>query len=159
MASSTSTGSGAGAAAALIAVSNGKYYPNWSNNDHVCKNDGKQAKYMTNNPTLWMYDTLEPCCKARYQWNYDECMASGSTPSATPGSGTTPGLTPSTTPGSVNTSTNAKWYLKNYKVGCRQNCVGPFPCAGLKSSWEIEYPTKKMCCQQRLGWEINCPNM
>ncbi len=39
----------------------------WVNEPHKCKTGGGQPGYMNANPGLWMYDTLEACCEARFE--------------------------------------------------------------------------------------------
>jgi len=206
MGSSTSVGSGSVSTAVTVAA-NQKYYPDWSTNDHVCRNDGKQLAYMTNNQALWMYDNLEDCCEARYKWNYPGCIAAGSTPSATPGSATTPttslyypnvfypdwqdrsvcsndGKQPTymtNSPktwmyvtlaecckerfpekydacvGSSNNSGTNEYYVNYSNMSCVQDCAGTTaPCGGLAKSWDVTYPSKTRCCQQRLWWNKDC---
>jgi hypothetical protein len=39
-----------------------KFYPDWAK-DHTCKNDNNEPQYMVLNPTMWLLDSLESCCK------------------------------------------------------------------------------------------------
>lgn len=49
----------------------GLYYPDWLGDEKICKNDNGQPVYMTNNPSLWMFDTLDECCSEHFSWNYN----------------------------------------------------------------------------------------
>jgi len=115
----------------------GKYYPDWSNNNNVCSNDGAQPAYMTNNQDLWMYDELEACCNERYPWNYNVCVASAL-------SGSTPAF-----------SGSNKYYMSWAEKKCVQDCTGT-GCGGLASKWDILYDDLMTCCQERNWWNKDC---
>jgi len=55
----------------------GLYYPAWGTSE-TCFNDGNQDDYMNNNPSLWMFTTLEDCCKRYYSWDVVKCLSSDS---------------------------------------------------------------------------------
>ena len=40
-----------------------KFYPDRHGENKYCKNDGNQPTYMTNNFDIWMFDTVEDCCR------------------------------------------------------------------------------------------------
>jgi len=112
----------------------GKYFPDWLGSEHMCKNDNTQPSYMSKNPSMWMYDTLDECCKARYSWKYDECR--GSTASAT-------GTSTSTS------STTGRWF----KVGEACEQIGTTYTA---DSWDATFDTKKECCTEAVWWDADC---
>jgi len=107
------------------------WYPAWHTEGagSMCKNDGLQKPYMTDNPTTYISSTLDACCKKYYNWDgeVNVCIAkSGGT--------------------SMVTGTN-KWYKRSEDWICVQDCVGPSPCGGLAASWEeASYATRKACC-------------
>ena len=52
------------------------YYADWLGSD-TCVNDGNEPLYMKMNPTLWMYATLDECCKKHYGYKLMNCKGSG----------------------------------------------------------------------------------
>ena len=121
-----------GVLGSITAVS-GLYYPDWEGDNQGCKNDGNEPAYMSNDPTAWMYDTLDKCCTNRYAWNKASCLGAGS----------------STLPTGSN-----KWYVNSYKNDsiCVQDCKGAAPCGGLADSWDTLHESAKVCCQKKLSW-------
>lgn len=114
-------------------IPSGLYYPDWEGDNEGCKNDGGEPSYMVNDPTAWMYETLEKCCEERYSWDKDSCLGAGiSTPTA----------------GSNN------WYVDYYENGstCVQDCDGAVPCGGRANSWDTLYKSAKVCCEKQLSW-------
>lgn len=107
----------------------GKYFPDWLGSEQMCKNDGTQPPYMSKNPDMWMYDTLDECCKARYSWKYDSCR--GAT-GATNGTG--------------------QW-VKNFAGDCRE--VGTIDSSDYNSNANT-YDTKKACCKNEKWWDDDC---
>jgi hypothetical protein len=55
------------------------FYPDWARSNKGCIVDGNQPQYMYHNPSLWMYETLESCCKEHYNYNLAECLGQSKT--------------------------------------------------------------------------------
>jgi len=108
----------------------GKFFPDWLGSDHECKNDGTQPPYMSKNPSMWMYETIDACCKARYSWKYDECR--GAKASSVAGS-----------------AKGGKWYQEESNGKCVQSNTTN----GLAKSWQVLYDTKKICCAKERWWD------
>ncbi|ACI64216.1 predicted protein [Thalassiosira pseudonana CCMP1335] len=53
-----------------------KFYPDWAN-DLTCKNDNNKPQYMVLNPTMWLLDSRESCCKKFFSWQLSDCMQEG----------------------------------------------------------------------------------
>lgn len=121
-------------------VNNGQYYPDFSNTDHVCRNDGAQPPYMNNSPSHWMHDTLAECCNTNYLWNYNNCIGS---PGATSTSGST--------------STSGLYYpdwLGSDNVCSNDGGQPPYMTQN-PDAWM--HTTLKSCCQTNFGWNYdNC---
>ncbi|KAL7460889.1 hypothetical protein ACHAXS_001324 [Conticribra weissflogii] len=111
------------------------YYPDWEGDNKSCKNDGAQPQYMSNNPSTWMYENLESCCKARYSWNLNDCIGMS---------------------GISSTVGSNKWYPDWKKYVCVQDCVGNSPCGGLAKNWDPIYNTAESCCDNKLKWVTEC---
>ena len=118
-----------------IPVGSGLYYPDWEGEDKGCKNDGDEPAYMSNNPSAWMFDTLDKCCANRYSWNMAGCLGAG---------------------GSTLPTGSNKWYVNGYENGsiCVQDCEGASPCGGLANSWDNLHESAKVCCQKKLFWIV-----
>ena len=113
------------------------FYPDWTDSEHVCKNDGKQPTYMNTSPELWMHETLEACCKQNYNWNYNHCMG---------------GLPPPPV-------ANAKYYMVWGTTGkCLRDCdVGSAPdCGGRANFWDQMFETQTICCKEMNWWNKDC---
>ncbi|KAL7470367.1 hypothetical protein ACHAXS_010591, partial [Conticribra weissflogii] len=121
--------------AALGPDGKGLYYPDWEGDNKSCKNDGKQPDYMSNNPTTWMFETLEACCTTRYSWNLDDCMG-------------TVGLT--------SALGSNMWYPNWEGFVCVQDCVGAPPCGGFAENWDSLYDSVEACCDSKLNWVTEC---
>jgi len=106
----------------------GKYFPDWLGSDHMCKNDGTQPPYMSKNPSMWMYDTVDECCEARYSWKYDECRGQAG-----------------------NTTGNGVWF-KNNAGDCVESGTG----SGNHDEWDETFNSKRQCCRQALWWDEDC---
>mmetsp|Transcript_20073 Transcript_20073/g.42253 ORF Transcript_20073/g.42253 Transcript_20073/m.42253 type:complete len:568 (+) Transcript_20073:272-1975(+) len=111
------------------------YYPDWEGENKSCKNDGGQPEYMSNNPTAWMFETLEACCTARYSWNMNDCVGAA---------------------GATTVTGSNKWYPNWEDFVCVQDCVGDSPCGGLAESWDPLYDTVNTCCDTKLNWVTEC---
>lgn len=112
----------------------GMYYPDWAGDNEGCLNDGAEPDYMVNNPTLWMFSTLDACCEKHYAYNLAGCTgASGS-------SGTN------------------KFYMDWNASKCVQDCVGAAPCGGLAESWDAKFDTKSECCSEKMSWDKQACN-
>ena len=70
------SGGNTGTGATMPSSASGLYYPDWSTQESVCKNDGNEPEYMSSNTAGWMHSTLDSCCKMNYSWDYDLCMGS-----------------------------------------------------------------------------------
>jgi len=129
--------SSSGSSSSGSSSASGLYYPDWSaGSANVCKNDGNQPNYMTQNPTNWMHSTLKACCTTRFGWD-PTCL----TASITTSGGTT------TTTTTVATGTG-RWYKRSEDWICVQDCVGVDPCGGLADPWEeTDYATRRECCR------------
>ena len=113
------------------------YYPDWGDSAHVCKADGNQPMYMTQNPSSWMFSTLEKCCKQHYWWNYDECMGNEE-------------------PDVVE---DAKFYMVWGSTGkCVQDCaVGAGEkCGGRANFWDQLFDSQSQCCSEMNWWNPSC---
>lgn len=42
------------------------YYPDREGENKFCRNDGEQPAYMTNNFQIWMFNSVEDCCRTYY---------------------------------------------------------------------------------------------
>ena len=117
------------------------YYPDWGDSAHICKSDGNQPAYMSQNPSSWMFSTLEKCCKQHYWWNYDECMGGG---------------VPAPSPSVV---ADAKYYMVWGSTSkCVQDCaVGAGPdCGGKANFWDQLFDSQSQCCEEMNWWNSNC---
>lgn len=114
-------------------ATNGKWFPDWLGSAQECKNDGTQPPYMTKNPTMWMYNTLDECCKARYNYKYDDCRGAPASSS------------------SSSSSSLGRWF-KNTSGNCVVSGAG----SGTTPSWEQDYATKKECCNEKVWWDKDC---
>jgi hypothetical protein len=83
---------------------------------------------MEANPGLWMYDTLEECCKARFEYDYDNCV--------------------DYEPDEEEDTGSDKFYIdwKSSGQKCVQDCKTGGECGGLAASWDVLYDDKKKCC-------------
>ena len=115
----------------------GLFYPDWGRTD-VCQSniDGSAPAYMKKQHTLWMYETLEKCCKAYYNWEggLEECMISqgGDPPTRSP-------ITES-------------WYINWEEYKCVESCEGSGPCGGHQDEWDKLHASKAACCREHLDW-------
>lgn len=110
------------------------YYPDWSG-INTCIADGKAPPYMKKQSDIWMYATLEDCCKAYYSWqdDYAACLALGGT--------------------SAGTSAPIEgWYVQWESYTCVKNCEGTSPCGGIRKEWNVLHDTKEQCCDEHLWW-------
>lgn len=109
----------------------------WEGDSGTCLQDGKQALYMTNNPSVWLYNNLESCCK-RYFPGTNEPKCLGQSNPQVAGSG--------------------KWFVDHSLERCVNDCgvgnAGP-TCAGP----DVEVPSQQYlfdlpwdCCVQGLSW-------
>jgi len=127
-------GSGSGGSAA-----DGKYYPNWEQGKNECLNDGNQETYMSNNPSVYMYDTLEDCCTWHFSWTLASCLGSA---------------------GGVAAGTE-EWYV-DWTAGtnglCVQDCLesNGGSCGGLAAPWEPLSASKSVCCSTHKSWDDDC---
>lgn len=103
----------------------GLWYPDWLNSDHMCKNDNGQPPYMSKRPSAWMYATQAECCKARYSWKYSTCA---SVDSEDPNAG--------------------KWF-KGTSGACVQSGDG----TNTATEWTITHSTEKKCCKTETKWK------
>jgi hypothetical protein len=121
------------------------WYPDWASFNNVCRNDGGESSYMSQNPTLWMYSQQKECCIDRYSWNYDVCMAI-----------TSPAHTPQAPSQSNTTPVVAKFYKSWVHKTCVQDCDGAWPCGGQAQSWDYVYDTLNICCDETDWYNDNC---
>lgn len=125
-----------GTSPAQISPGSGLYYPDWENSDHVCRNDGNQPAYMTQNPTQWMHNTLQECCDKNYSWNLNSCLG------APAGTGT------------------LKFWMDHNSDMCVRDCpVGDPGCGGVADQWTVLYVTLNDCCQNRNWWNDECEDL
>lgn len=113
------------------------YYPDWTGTNTCTTGDA--PGYMKRQPEIWMYSTLEDCCKAYYDWDegdYDACVsiAGGVVPTQVPVDG---------------------WYVKWDSFTCVRNCEGASPCGGIRKKWNVLHQTQKICCSEHLWWTGN----
>jgi len=84
---------------------------------------------------LWMYETLEECCKSYYAWEpkYSECLTSqgGELP-----------------PDSLKVG----WYVNWKDFKCVESCDGQDSCDYIPNEWDDLYTTKSECCGEHLAW-------
>ena len=107
----------------------GIYYPDWTGDNEACLNDRNEPQYMVQNPSIWMFSTLDECCEKYYSYNLATCTgASAST-------GTT------------------KFWIRWSDKKCVQDCVGPSPCGGIAESWDTKYNTKAECCKENMSYD------
>lgn len=116
-------------------VTNGLFYPDWGNTDDTCINDGDAPAYMKKQYKLWMYETLEECCKSYYAWEpkYSECLTSqgGELPPDT---------------------FKVGWYVNWKDFKCVESCDGQDSCDNIPNEWDDLYTTKSECCDEHLSW-------
>jgi len=54
----------------------GFYYPDWTNEDQVCTNDGNDPEYMLEIQRVnYLYRSKEDCCRNHFWWRITQCMA------------------------------------------------------------------------------------
>jgi hypothetical protein len=58
------------------------WYPDWEGENIKCKRDGNEPLYMTDNPTMYMFNQKKDCCAEHYSWNLAECMGTAASTSA-----------------------------------------------------------------------------
>lgn len=115
------------------------FYADWSKTN-TCLNDGGAPGYMKSSPEVWMFDTLDECCKKNYFWGdqYSKCMA--------PGGASAPAISP----------TPEKWYVDWNENMCFTSCVGPKPCGGFHKTWDVLHDSLSDCCKAHLWWKKEC---
>ena len=59
------------------------WYPDWAGSNTGCLRDGNEPLYMTQNPTVYLYNTKADCCNEFYYYDYTTCMGSTSSSSGT----------------------------------------------------------------------------
>jgi len=120
------------------------YYPNWKQGKNECINDGNQPVYMTNNPSVYMYETLEDCCDWYFSWAPNSCLV---------GEGA-----------AASSSGTPKWYV-NWREGthgvCVQDCPessnsGSLSCGGFAAPWVSRWDSKSECCSSQKSWDDDC---
>ncbi|KAL9179689.1 hypothetical protein ACHAXT_008979 [Thalassiosira profunda] len=129
-------------AAPTPAATRTMWYPDWLSTDHVCRNDGNEPAYMTQNPSIWMFDAQVDCCNRNYQWNYDACIGTAAAAAAA-----------APVPAPVG---SGDWYMDWGRGFCVQDCDGAVPCGGHAQAWDNLYPTKQQCCDERNWWNDDC---
>jgi len=126
----------------------GLFYPDWTGQDHVCRNDGNQPQFMSHSPDHWMYVTLAKCCVTNYHWNYDNCVGDAPTPLVNTNPVTPTGLIPRPTvtrPASVTYLWYPNWVSSGHV--CRND--------GGEAAYMTQNPTiwmytqQKDCCRDR----------
>ncbi|KAL3797965.1 hypothetical protein HJC23_013203 [Cyclotella cryptica] len=50
------------------------WYPDWEGTNKGCLHDSYAPSYMTQNPSHYLFDSRQDCCKKHYSWNYAECV-------------------------------------------------------------------------------------
>lgn len=123
--------SGSGSASFLDPTAD-LYYPDWGDTN-TCVANGQAPPYMKKQSEIWMYATLEDCCKAYYSWedDYHACLGGSNTATAAATEG---------------------WYVNWESYTCVKNCEGASPCGGIRKKWNILHDTKEKCCSEHLWW-------
>mmetsp|Transcript_9303 Transcript_9303/g.18784 ORF Transcript_9303/g.18784 Transcript_9303/m.18784 type:complete len:188 (+) Transcript_9303:2-565(+) len=114
--------------------SSGDYYPDWTKllvSSSSCLNDGKEPKYMFNNPTWYLSSTLKQCCQRHFYFDVNNCMG-------------------------TELEGTEKWYVKYEAMTCVQDCVGASPCGGIANSWDELFGSKKKCCDEKVWYDSKC---
>ena len=109
----------------------GRFYPDWEGDSGTCLQDGAEPTYMTNDPTLWLSDSLVDCCLRFYQWDTNSCLNVGS------GSGL--------------------WYVDPLTSKCVTDCPVEKgeTCGGLANVFSDRlYTSPRSCCEQELQWRL-----
>jgi hypothetical protein len=111
------------------------YYPDWGHTN-TCVANGQAPPYMKKQSDIWMYATLDACCKAYYSWedDYIACLGGSNSATVAPSEG---------------------WYVKWDSYTCVKNCEGASPCGGIRKQWNVLHDTKKKCCDEHLWWAGN----
>jgi hypothetical protein len=114
-------------------------------------NNNQAPAYMTSNPTTWMFNDQNSCCKKYYPWSLAKCMSIASvSPTTSSSSGIITTTTTTIAPGS------GKWYMNWSKYKCVKDCIGGFQCGGLAKSWDQLYTTQSACCADKAWWNSDC---
>jgi len=116
-----------------ITNGSGMYYPDWEGSVEGCLVDSGATlapKYMQENPTAWMHDTLDACCAKYFTWNRGTCMG---------GAGTN------------------KWYMDYIgEEKCVRDCLSGSDCGGIAESWDQLFDSKFDCCKMKNSWNGKC---
>eukprot|EP00984_Skeletonema_dohrnii_P030646 scaffold22298_cov84-Skeletonema_dohrnii-CCMP3373.AAC.2 len=104
------------------------FYPDWEDT-MGCINNGKEPYYMQTNPTSWMENTREECCKRYFEWEYFDCI--GTEPPA------------------------SDEYYPDWSNWDSPTCVndGEIP-QYMFSIPSSLHPTLEECCKEHFGWDF-----
>jgi len=118
-----------------------RWYPLWKNanaNKNTCANDGNYEMYILNNG--FFKASLDACCKAYFNWDYQACLVEAGGAAAETG----------------------KFYVDYIKKHCVQDCLedgktnmAAGACTnpgGSADTWKTLYADAKMCCKNKLWY-------
>ena len=109
------------------------FYPDQSTTgwESGCLNDGAYPGWMDQNPSTWLFSTLDKCCAQHFSWNYDYCMGTHD-----------------------DTCARAYWY-PDWEGGS-SSCVrdGDEPLYMTQNPGQYLFSTKVECCEEHYSWDI-----
>lgn len=105
------------------------FYPDQTSGSNGCLNDGAQPAWMEQNPTTWLFSTLDKCCSTHFSWNYGGCMGTLD-----------------------DTCARAYWYPD--WEGANEGCVrdGNEPTYMTDNPTHYFFNTKADCCDEHYSW-------
>eukprot|EP00956_Cyclotella_meneghiniana_P019802 scaffold34431_cov24-Cyclotella_meneghiniana.AAC.2 len=106
------------------------WYPDFTGSNTGCLRDGNEPLYMTQNPTVYLYNTKADCCKEFYYFDYSTCIGSTSSNSGT--------------------SYYADWLGDNT---CNNDSKAPSYMVHNPTMWL--YDTLAECCAAHYTWKSN----
>ena len=109
----------------------GRFYPDWEGNTGTCLEDGNEPQYMTDIPTMWLFDSLEECCLRFYSWDSNSCL------NVETGSG--------------------MWYADQLSQKCVSDCpeANGELCGGLANVYSDRlFADPRSCCESQLQWRF-----